>query len=81
MTGCNCRSFRIGISDAINAASILPNLLRDYGDLPEVLGEVSPRPILLAAPSAAPEKLPASVRRSERRFTAEPSVLLDWLGK
>jgi pimeloyl-ACP methyl ester carboxylesterase len=63
----------------INAASLLPGLLRDFGDLPDVLAEVAPRPILLAAPVNAPEALLKSVRKSDARFSADPKVLLDWL--
>jgi hypothetical protein len=33
----------------INAASILPGLLRDFGDVADVLAEVAPRRMLLAA--------------------------------
>ena len=66
---------------AINAASVLPGLLRNFGDLPDVLGEIAPRPILLAAPSSVSEGLPASVRRTEERLTADVGGLLAWLGK
>lgn len=30
----------------INAASILPNLLKHFGDIPEILAEIKPRPVL-----------------------------------
>jgi len=66
---------------AINAASVLPGLLRDFGDLPEVLAVIAPRPVLLAAPPAPPERMPPSVQRTQGRFSAEPGVLLDWLSK
>jgi hypothetical protein len=63
----------------INAASIVPGLLSSYGDIADVLNEVAPRPVLLSAPIDAPDKLPASVRRTDKRFSADPAVLLDWL--
>lgn len=66
---------------AVNAASILPGLLRDFGDLPQVLEEIAPRPLLLAAALDAPERLPASVRRTKDRFSADPRLVLDWLDK
>jgi dienelactone hydrolase len=65
----------------INAASILPRMLRDYGDLPDVLTEIAPRPVLLTAPVDAPARLPESVRRTDRTFSADSGVLLDWLNK
>src|SRR5262249_18716034 len=62
---------------AINAASILPRLLRDFGDIPDVLRSIVPRKVLVAAPVGRLQ-LP-SVRITERRFTQEPGVFLDWL--
>jgi hypothetical protein len=64
----------------VNAASIVPKLLRDYGDLPDVLAAIAPRPVL---GSACTGKLPrdmASVRLTEKKITAEPQVFVDWLG-
>src|SRR5262249_14412243 len=65
----------------INAASIVPGLLRSYGDLPDVFADIAPRAVLLSAPIDAPEKLPTAVRRIEGRFSSDPALLLDWLGK
>lgn len=64
---------------AINAASIVPGLLRDFGDLPEVLETIAPRRVLVAAPRHKPEKLPASVKTVERPFSKESSLFTDWL--
>ena len=64
---------------AINAASILPGLLRDFGDVPDVLAEVAPRKVLAAAPRGALGRHLPSVRVVERPFTADPAPLLDWL--
>jgi dienelactone hydrolase len=64
---------------AINAASILPGLLRDFGDIPDVLAEVAPREILVAAPRGTLERRLPTVRVIDDKFSAEPARLLDWL--
>ncbi|HZZ72291.1 MAG TPA: acetylxylan esterase [Pirellulales bacterium] len=66
----------------IQAAAILPGLLRSFGDLAEVLKEVLPRAVLLAQCAVPAETdLPkgAALRRNERPFSADPQTLLDWL--
>jgi cephalosporin-C deacetylase-like acetyl esterase len=63
----------------INAASLVPGLLRDFGDLPTVLEAVGQRPVLAADPRGRPDKLPASVKTVEGRFSKEPRLLTDWL--
>jgi dienelactone hydrolase len=62
---------------AINAASILPRLLRDHGDLPEVLAGLA-RPVLAAATTGPEQRLPA-VHVVTDRFSAKPDVLIEWL--
>ena len=64
---------------AINAASILPRLLRDFGDIPAVLAAIAPRPILAAAASGEPGRKLAHLTRSDARFSSDPALLLDWL--
>ena len=65
---------------AINAASILPGLLRDYGDLPDLLAAVAPRPMLVSAPRGKGSlPLPASARSIEASFSDAPKALIDWL--
>jgi pimeloyl-ACP methyl ester carboxylesterase len=65
----------------INAASILPSLLRDYGDIEQVLAAMGRRPILLAAGfGAATERFPA-LQRSERPVSENPAALTEWLDK
>jgi dienelactone hydrolase len=64
----------------VNAASILPNLLRDYGDLPKVLESIAPRSVLLAAPTGKGTPRSQEITSTERRFSHEPQLLLDWLG-
>ncbi len=64
---------------AVNASTILPRLLRDFGDVPEVLAALAPRLVLAAAPVAPlPRRLP-HVRVMEKSLAREPRVLLDWL--
>ena len=63
----------------INSASILPGLLRDYGDLPDVLAEISPRRVLVAAGIGAGAERIGSVRVTKERFTTDPRVLTDWM--
>jgi hypothetical protein len=63
----------------INAASILPGLLRDFGDIPDVIAEVAPREVLISAPRGVFERPPASVRVVDGPFTADPARLIDWL--
>jgi hypothetical protein len=62
----------------LNAASILPGLLRDFSDLPDVLARVGPRRVLVAAGVGDARDLP-SVRLTADRFTRDPRVLTDWL--
>jgi cephalosporin-C deacetylase-like acetyl esterase len=63
---------------AVNAASILPRVLRDFGDLSAVLAAIAPRKVLAAA-AGKPDRPVANLDQTDRRFTADPAVLLDWL--
>jgi hypothetical protein len=65
---------------AINAASIVPGLLQQFGDVADVIARIAPRKVLLASgigelPNPAPH-----VRIMPGRFSAEPQRLIDWLG-
>jgi dienelactone hydrolase len=63
----------------VNGASILPGLLRDFGDLPDVLARIGPSGVLVAAGvGEAAQRLP-SVRVTAERFTRDPRVLTEWL--
>jgi hypothetical protein len=63
----------------INAASILPGLLQSFGDIPEVLGQIAPRKVLIAAGLGdRPARLPTLTDQKEP-FTQQPRLLLDWL--
>ena len=55
----------------INAASILPGLLQQFGDVADILAQIAPRKVLVA--SAGREGVPSirSVSLVERRFTED----------
>jgi cephalosporin-C deacetylase-like acetyl esterase len=63
----------------INAASVLPRMLRDFGDIGAVLAAVAPRKVLTAAPMGKPGRPLANLTRTDKRFTSEPGALIDWL--
>ncbi len=64
---------------AFNAASILPDMLRSFGDIGDVLAELAPRPVLVAAGWGKNTRQLASVTARLTPFSKEPAVLLDWL--
>jgi len=68
-----------GVGRPVNAASILPSVLRDFGDVADVLSEIAPRKMLVAAGVGKLPRPPASVELTDRRFVTEPRLLLDWL--
>jgi len=63
----------------INAASILPGLIRDFGDLPDVLAVIGPRRVLVAAGIGGEAPRLPFVRVAEGRFTRDPRLLIDWI--
>src|SRR5205085_1563277 len=63
----------------INAASILPAMLRDFGDVADVLAAISPRQVLVSAPLGNARPSLPSVIRSRDRFSENPGILVDWL--
>jgi len=66
--------------EAINAASILPGMLRDFGDVVDVLADVAPRKVLIAAGAGKLTRRLATVQIVEGRFSTEPLLLTEWLG-
>jgi hypothetical protein len=64
----------------INAASILPGLLEQFGDVPEILAQIAPRKILIAAGRGEIGPRPSSVHALPSRFSEQPRLLADWLG-
>src|SRR5262249_16082307 len=63
----------------MNAAGVLPSLLRDYGDIEQVLAAVAPRRMLSAAGLGAPGRRLPTLQRAEGLFTENPALLADWL--
>ena len=63
----------------INAASILPCLLRDYGDICQVLADIAPRKMLSAAGLGHPVQRLPTLQQAEGLFTENPMLLTDWL--
>jgi cephalosporin-C deacetylase-like acetyl esterase len=63
----------------LNAASILPGMLKRYGDIAEVLAEIAPRRVLVAAGVGKSPQRPASVRIEAKPFTADARLLTAWL--
>ncbi len=64
---------------AINAASILPGLLQQFGDVADVIARIAPRKVLVASGIGELSKPAPHVRIMPGRFSAEPQRLIDWL--
>ncbi len=65
---------------SINAASILPGLFQRYGDIAQVLAEIAPRRVLIAAGLGEPLRVNPAVRAVNGRFSEDPRILTDWIG-
>jgi dienelactone hydrolase len=63
----------------VNAASLLPRVLRDFGDIAAVLAACAPRPVLAAAATGDSDRAVSNLTRTDRKFTADAGMLLDWL--
>lgn len=66
------------VGRAINAASILPSMLRNYGDIADVLAEIAPRNVFVADGIGTCRQL-GNVHLTKDRFSSDSRVLLDWL--
>jgi hypothetical protein len=75
------RSLFLDQGTSINAASILPGLLERFGDIADVLVEVAPRGILVAAGAGEIPRTISSIREVNERFTSKPGLLTDWLAR
>jgi len=64
---------------AINAGSILPGLLERFGDVPDVLAEVAPRNVLIAAGVDGGLPQLRSARRIPGKFTGDSRLFTTWL--
>jgi len=69
-----------GPGTPVNAASILPGLLERFGDVPEVLAQIAPRKILIAAGVDDGARAASAVHSVPERFTGDPRRFTDWLG-
>jgi len=58
----------------INAASVLPNLLRDYGDLDEVLADIAPRKMLSAGGLGDFSRQVPTLQKADRLLTENPTA-------
>src|SRR5262249_48927527 len=63
----------------INAASVLPSILRDYGDIDQVLAAIAPRRMLSAAGLGNMAQRLPSLKKVGGLFTENPVLLTDWL--
>jgi hypothetical protein len=63
----------------INVASILPGLLASFGDISDVLAQVAPRKVLVAAGVGETSIELPSVEIIKNRFTADPRRLVEWM--
>jgi dienelactone hydrolase len=63
----------------INAASILPSLLRDHGDVEQVLAAIAPRRMLSAAGLGATAHRVPTLQQAQGLFTENPVLLTNWL--
>ncbi len=63
----------------INAASVLPRMLRDFGDIDAVLAAIAPRRILVAAGNGKLTRPVKNVDQIEKKLTDEPERFVRWL--
>jgi dienelactone hydrolase len=63
----------------INAASILPSMLRDYGDIEQILAAIAPRRMLSAAGLGQTSQRLPGLQQVDGRFSEKPALLTDWL--
>lgn len=64
---------------AINAASVVPRMLRDFGDISSILAAIAPRNVLAAATIGKLDQPVKNLQTTDKRLTADASVLIDWL--
>lgn len=63
----------------INAASILPGLLREFGDTGEVLAQIAPRRILVAAGIGESARRIPSIQIVKEPFSKNARLLAEWM--
>jgi hypothetical protein len=62
-----------------NAASILPGVLRQFGDIVDVLAQIAPRQAFLSAGVGELSRSVPSVTIIKDRLTMDPRRLADWM--
>jgi dienelactone hydrolase len=72
------RNFFDTAGKPINAASILPNILRDFGDVANVLEVIAPKPVMIANAEQKFESGKSSVTSTQEPIAKDPSKLLAW---
>jgi cephalosporin-C deacetylase-like acetyl esterase len=73
------RSLFDPVGRPINAASILPGLLRDFGDVGDILAALVPRPVLSAAGVGKSSQPVPSLKSVDQPLSKNPGLLVDWL--
>lgn len=68
-----------GPGKAINAASILPGILERFGDIPDVLAQIVPRKVLIAAGVDGDFRETPSTQMVRERFTDDLRLFTGWL--
>jgi hypothetical protein len=63
------RSLFIAEAQPINAASIVPNLLAQFGDMQQVLDQIAPRKVLALSPRGRPYPDAPHVQFADARIT------------
>jgi cephalosporin-C deacetylase-like acetyl esterase len=63
----------------INAANTVPSMLKDYGDLDQVLAAIAPRKMLSAGGLGKTTQRVPTLQQAEGLFTETPELLTDWL--
>jgi dienelactone hydrolase len=77
----NFRSLFAPEASPINAASVLPGLLERFGDVAEILAQIAPRKVLIAAGLGESLQKISFVQGVTSRFSEHPRLLTDWLGR
>ena len=65
--------------NTVGGATIVPGLLRDFGDIKDVLAQIAPRKVMVSAAIGTLAVPLPGVQRSEAAFTASPAGLTNWL--
>ena len=63
----------------INAASIVPSILRDYGDIGDILTAIAPRRMLCSGCIGETAQQLPTLHQADVLITKDPNLLTDWL--